>query len=145
MTAVKCKQEYKTLLDFSKPTRRVSKNLVKQLLRQAEMPAYRKCDNEVIHTNYEINVGAYHIHLLFNEDGPDVKKKLRDYGSFTYELYERVLNRPEDDEIQNIIWVERDRRFKSQYWSNRNKCLRIKDLVNLIVYCSRLSNLKAFL
>lgn len=146
MSAVKCKHEYKTLLDFSKTERRVSKNLVKQMLRQAELPSYRNSGNEIIYTNYEINVGMYHIHLLLNADEFVAQTKLKDYGSFSFELTEEILGQPKNEyDMRNVIWVERDSRFKHQYWSDRNKSIRINDLVNMIIHCKRLSNLKAFL
>lgn len=141
MSAIKCKHECKTLLDFS-DTKRVSKNLVKQSLRKAEMPSYHSCDNELIHTDYDIIVGMYRIRLkLFLSDQNKSKTKLKDYGSFYIEVSEPY----EEPGRRKIIWTESDRRFKSQNWSCRRNNMRINDLVNAIIYCNRLNNLKAFL
>jgi len=145
MTAVKCKQEYKTLLDFSKSKRRVSKNLVKKLLRQVEVTSYREDNKDIIHTSYHIIVDNYKIRLILNplqEYGcaaPAHKNNtLKQYGSFMIELSEKLTTH-----YKSIN--PRDYRFKTQYWVEFLRPTRINDLVNAVVYCSRLSNLKAFL
>lgn len=145
MTAVKCKQEYKTLLDFSNTKRKVSKNLVKQLLRQTDVVSYHEDNTGMIHTSYSIIVGDYKIRLILNplqEYGcaPPVHKnsKLKQYGAFRIELTEKW-----NGHYKTI--GPKDYRFKNQYWLEFFRPARMNDLANAIVYCSRLSNLKAFL
>jgi hypothetical protein len=142
MTAVKCKQEYKTLLDFSKTDRRVSKNLVKQLLRQAELPSYQRDDKSITHINHDIIVGIYKIRLSLCNEFDAQKNKLKQYGNFSFNIME-LTSSGDEYGAAYVLLPPRDKLFKNQYWYYNDK-LRINDLANAIIYCSRVSNLKAF-
>ena len=57
-----------------------------------------------------------------------------------------------NEEFAEKIWqkeieLNKDKIFKSQYWAGKNNTayLEIKDLIEAIVYCSRITGLKAFL
>ena len=142
MTAVKCKQEYKTLLDFSKTDRRVSKNSVKQLLRQAEIPTYQRDDKNVTHINHDIIIGIYKIRLSLCNEFDTQKNKLKQYGNFSFNIME-LTNSGDEYGSAYVLLPPRDKLFKNQYWYYNDK-LRINDLANAIIYCNKLNNLKAF-
>ena len=143
MTAIKCRQEYRTLLDFS--VEKVSKNSIKKLLYNAPISSYRREDNQIIYTTYEVCVGMYKIRLLLDLDiirfdvNNRVKqcesKTLGESGLFYIELYEK----------EHYIYTDKDKRFKNQYWSPILKYASVNDLTDIISYCNRLHNLKAFL
>lgn len=142
MTAIKCKQEYKTLLDFS-DTKRVSKNLVKQQLRNAELQSYRNDGRSMIHITHDIVVGMYKIRLSLHNDMHAQKSKLKEYGNFSLSIME-LTNSGEKYGSVYVSLPPWDKLFKTQSWYY-NSNLRINDLADAVVYCKRLSKLKAFL
>ena len=145
MTAIKCIQENKTLLDFSE-YEKVSKNLVKQMLRQVDIVSYQDRGNCVSHNNYFINTGLYKIKLLLDDSYGSGARKLRNFGSFRVEIL---------DAKDKPIHLWHDKNFSEQYWVWKNYAAsviggkeegqRVNDLINIIIHCSRLNKLKAFL
>ena len=150
MTVIKCKQEYRALLDFS-GTERLTKNSVKKLLLNSEVCSYKRIDDQIIYSTYEVNVGMYKIRLLLDLapyyrefDTPKISecssnKMLADCGTFYIELYEKY-----NDSYKHIA-TDKDNRFKKEYWSPYFKGMHINDLTNIILYCNRLHQLKVFL
>lgn len=137
MSLVKGTQEFRTILDFSKG--KISKNMIKSALRSAEVLEYIKSEDHFIWIDNHIKIGMYQIELQFYERITiDPRHKLREYGSFDIVISEKHKNG------YNIINRNKDIRFKSQYWAKNHK-LRMKDLVDVIVFMRRLNNLKAFL
>lgn len=146
MSAIKCRREYKTLLDFSDTDKKISKNLVKQLLRKAEVITYKTDGDYATITSYDIIVGSYRIRLILNTivhygGAAEIQdhKHLKEYGSFFIELHEKKCN------TYTLINTGKDIRFKDQYWSNFAIDMRTTDLVNAVMHCKRLNQLKAFL
>lgn len=143
MSVLKCKHECKTLLDFTN-TKRLSKNMIKNRLRKAELNSYRRDKSGAVHRiTYDILVGIYLVRLGLNSDVLNEKRKLRDYGSFSITIME--LTHIEILGCSGFYPVsDNSNLFKSQYWFDNNQ-IRIKDLVNAIIYCHKLNKLKSFL
>lgn len=144
MSLIKGKQEFRTILDFSKS--KVSKNQIKRSLREVEVREVVKVPETNTFTfvdNYII-VGMYQLRLSFESvDAINNRTKLKEYGGFRVAIYER--NRKASI-IKNIN-LDKDKRFVGQYWLEPNKSygLRICNLVDIIMFLNRLSNLKMFL
>jgi hypothetical protein len=140
MTLIKGKQEFRTILDFSKE--KISRNMVQQALRKVEVrELVQDCNNYTFIEN-DIIVGMYQIRLSFSSMDASVdRSRLREYGGFRISIYER-----KNKAIQNTNLL-RDKRFKNQYWIylNKNYDIRMKNLVDIILYLKRLNNLKMFL
>ena len=143
MSTIKCRQENKTLLDFSNTKYKISKNLVKQLLRQAELLSYKRDDNHITHINHDIIIGIYKIRLSLYNEFDTKKNKLKQYGNFGFNIME-LTNSCDKYGSAYVLLPPRDKLFKNQYWYYNDK-LRINDLANAIIYCNRLNHLKAFL
>ena len=96
-------------------------------------------ENEFIIYNNIIKVGIYTITLYFPFDSSPHWRKLKDYGDFHIRIHDTIDQKSDID-------IKIDSRFKSQYWVSKNFFgqLRIKHLIEIIAYCSRLNNLKAF-
>lgn len=127
----------KTVLDFS--GQRYSKNKIKEAVRQLEVKTfeYSEQDNTNYYIHNSIKVGMYVIQLVTN---PEVGSlRLKEFGCLLISIYEVNGKLP--------INLERDGRFKQQYWCshNTNSTLKIKHLVDAIAHCQRLDGLKAFL
>ena len=138
MTLVKTTLESRTILDFSKG--KISKNMIKSALRSAEVLEYKKSDDSFTWIDNHIKVGMYQITLEFYERCTiDPRKKLREYGSFDIIISEKYKNN-----YVIVVNKKRDSRFKNQYWA-KGGSLRMKNLVDVIMYLRRLNNLKAFL
>jgi hypothetical protein len=135
MSLVKGKRQENTILDFSEP--KTSKNKIKESLRSLNI-VYARCykNNLTIFDNH-IKVGNYSIKLVLNDRYDCQPKKLREFGRFQIRLFEQ------DKEIN----ISKDYRFKKQQWikDNINHQLKIKDLVDTIIYCGKLNKLKLFL
>ena len=144
MSLIKGKQEFRTILDFSKV--KMSKNKVKEALRHAEVleVVYREEDSTHTFVENFINVGMYEVRLIFSSvDAVRTRSKLKEYGKFRVAIYERASF----GRSMHNISLPKDRRFKNQYWVDLNKDynLRINNLVDIIMYLNRLNNLKMFL
>lgn len=140
MTLIKGKQEFRTILDFSKG--KISRNMVQQALRKVEVRELVQDYNNYIFIENDIIVGMYQIRLSFSSMDASVdRSRLREYGGFRISIYER-----KNKAIQNTNLL-RDKRFKNQYWIylNKNYDIRMKNLVDIILYLKRLNNLKMFL
>lgn len=144
MSLIKGKQEFRTILDFSKG--KVSKNHIKRSLRKVEVREVVKLPESNTFTFVEnnITVGMYQLRLSFQSvDSFNDRTKLKEYGGFRIAVYER--NRKAN--ILKNINLDKDKRFCNQYWldSNKNYGLRINNLVDIIMHLSKLNNLKMFL
>lgn len=140
MTLIKGKQEFRTILDFSKG--KISRNMIQQALRKVEVRELVQDSNHYTFIENDIIVGMYQIRLSFSSlDAIENRSRLREYGGFRVSIYER-----KNKAIQNTNLL-RDKRFKEQYWVNLNKNydIRMKNLVDIILYLKRLNNLKIFL
>lgn len=138
MTLIKGKRERITILDFSSGN--VSKNKIKESLRSLRLKDTSAKDNKIltIFDNY-IKVGMYDIRLNLQEDftSRNSSKKLQEYGGFQISI----------SELDKKININKDGRFKSQYWikNNSKNRLRSNHLADAIFYCSRLDKLRLFL
>lgn len=126
------------ILDFNKP--KISKNYVVNSLRKSDFTTYLTDydSNSVIFLEHVVKVGMFEIQLILT---PTCRSSnLRDYGKFFVKIFElKPLGRRE-------ILLIADERFSAQPWSlkNFNKWIRIKDLVDIILYCHKLNKLKMF-
>lgn len=144
MSLVKGKQEFRTILDFS--FNKISKNRIKQSLRQAEVLEVIQQEESSICTFVEndIIVGMYQIRLFFNHrEVGQHRTRLRDYGGFRIAIYERTRK----GTVLHNINLNKDSRFKHETWIDLNKdCnVRIKNLVDIIILLQRLNSLRMFL
>lgn len=144
MSLIKGKQEFRTILDFSRS--KISKNFIKQSLREAEVREVVCLPDSNTYTFVEnyIRVGMYQLRLSFESvDSVNNRTKLKDYGGFSVAIYER--NR-KGNVLQNINLVK-DKKFKDQYWVELSKSygIRINNLVDIVMYLNRLNQLKLFL
>ncbi len=139
MSVLKGRLEYRVILDFSRG--KISKNLVKRSLRQTQfLDAIHNGDDITLIENC-IKVGMYQIDVLPYTLSIQARCQLKDYGGFAVHIRE-----PKQGKME-VIAIYRDPRFKRRYWveKDRNYRLRTNDLVNIITYCRRLNDLKAFL
>lgn len=126
-------------LDFSKP--KISRNHVVMSLRKADFTTYLTDhdNNSVIFLEHVVKVGMFEIQLILSPASRS--PNLRDYGKFFVKIFELkpMCKRKE-------IFLIMDERFKNQEWALKNfhKWIRIKDLVNIIMYCHKLDRLKMF-
>lgn len=144
MSLIKGKQEFRTILDFSKG--RMSKNKVREALRHTEVLecVYREEDSTHTFVENLINVGMYQVRLIFSSvDAVNVRSRLKEYGKFRIAIYERSRH----GNVVHNISLAKDKRFTNQYWVDLNKDynLRINNLVDIIMYLHRLNSLKMFL
>ena len=141
MCLVKAKQEYRTILDFSWQ-KRVSKNLVRQSLRKAEISDFRRDSGSIYILDNEIKVGMYRIKLLFSSlDSSRPRQRLREYKGVGIAILEGS-----DPYSYESISIDKDKRFCYKNWllPSVNYSLRLNDLVDVIVHCSKLNKLKVF-
>ena len=133
MTASKTIHEYRTILDFSN---KVSKNIIKQSLQNAEVLSICPDKNSVTYIENEIKVGMYTVHLHLHNYETNIRN-LRGHGRFSISIHQTGNTQA------NYL----ESKFKDQPWVKRNDKadLRIQDLINIIYYCNRLNQLKIFL
>lgn len=135
MSLIKGKREVNTILDFSDPN--ISKNKIKEAVRFLKIVNVTVGkDNLTIFDNF-VKVGSYNIKLVLQENYDNTPKKLSEYGKFQIRIFEN----------NKEIKLQNDYRFKKQNWIKLNIChnLKIKYLIETIIYCQRLNNIKAFL
>ncbi len=143
MSLIKGKQEFRTILDFSKG--KVSKNMIKRSLRNAtvhEMTQLPETGSLTFVEN-DIRIGIYHVRLFFSSvDAGRDRSRLREYGGFRIAIYERTSK---GKAMRNVSL--NNKLFRNQYWVELNKGynLRMKNLADVIMYLKRLDNLKLFL
>lgn len=139
MSVSRVKHENKVILDFSDC--RISKNSITQSLRDVEvLGTYH--DDKTLDTiiDNEIKIGMYSIVLLLNSSTLNFNvRHLRQCGPLTIRLYENSTGRE--------INLNKDYRFKTQNWAKKNfeGQIKIKDLIEAIIYCNRLDKMKSFL
>lgn len=152
MSLIKGKQEFRTILDFSKGN--ISKNMIKRALREVEVHELVRLQDTNTYTFVEndIIVGMYQIRLFFSSvNSASHRSRLREYGGFRIAIYERnrKAGKPESPKgaVLQHINLSSDKRFKHQYWVDLNKdySIRMKNLVDIIMHLNRLNNLKMFL
>lgn len=136
MSLVKSKKEHKIILDFS--AKKVSKNLIKKSLKDAQVQRFVRKDecNTIYMVDNIIKIGMYFIKLNLVATDDTLKTKIKHYGNFNVNIYD-----------VNKINLLKDRRFKSQYWVsiNKNNGIKVKSLIDIIMYVKKLNNLKVFL
>ena len=139
MTAIRAKYELRTILDFSEG--KCSRNRVMQSLRNCSVVGLEESKGKPVLYLNEIKVGMYTISLLLPFDSSSTWSKLKDYGDFEVRVSDT------SDRKTTSINLKKDSRFSNQYWVSKNFFgkLRIKHLVDIILYCRRLDKLKAFL
>jgi hypothetical protein len=139
MTAIKVKTEKRIILDFS--DMHYSKNKIKTALRKTEIVHARINNDFTTVFHNDIKIGMYTIHLHLPFDSSLKWSRLKDYGDFEVSIFD--TEDPKDSRID----LKRDQRFRAQYWIAKNFFgkLRIKHLIDMIVYCQRLNKLRAFL
>jgi len=145
MGLIKGKQEFRTILDFSSKDK-VSKNKVKEALRKAEVRevVIGEDPNHYTFIGNDITVGMYQVRLIFSSiEAGYSRAKLKEYGGFRVAVYERSRK---GNMLTNINLFN-DKRFRDQYWVklNQDYQVRMKNLVDIIVYLHRLNGLKMFL
>ncbi len=144
MSLIKGKQEFRTILDFSKG--KVSKNMIKQALRNVQVQEVTKLPDSESYTFVEnqIRVGMFKIRILFPSlSAYQDRQLLREYGGFRVGIYE-VTSTGKNKVLRNINLNHK--LFKDQYWVDLNQTykIRMKNLVDIIMYLKRLDNLKSF-
>lgn len=136
MTAIKITTEHKTILDFS--NLKMSRHLVASKLRSTEFLEFKYNERKECRTyiSYDIKIGIYTIYVDLCPT-TSCGKKLKDYGGFCVRIYEG----------NKEVALKRDSRFKNQNWVMLSEQFRMRicDLIDAIMYCGRLNNLKAFL
>mgnify|MGYP001549103637 CR=1 FL=1 len=139
MSAIKAKQENKIILDLS--NHNVSKNQLKNMLRTLEVRNQYEDQKSTVFINNLIKVGMYTIKLWLPLDASPNWTKLKQYNDLQISIYE------ENDLKNTWIVLHDDSRFNTQYWVYYNYFgkLRIKHLLDILLYCQRLNNLRAFL
>jgi hypothetical protein len=143
MTIVRGNYERKTILDFGKG--KVSKNRIRQALRHTDVFEAEKNNDHTIYYDNTIRIGMYEICIIpklkLGYRFPcGTKFKLKDYGGFSIEILERNKN------YLKAIDCQKDNRFKEQKWATvaYTYDVRMKHLLEMILHCSRLNNLRIF-
>lgn len=136
MTIIKVKSEHKIILDISNKI--YSKNKLKGTLKTLQIIHEETSGHNVTMYVNEIKIGIYTIVLYLPYDSSPKWNRLKDFGDFEISIFERS--------IPTCINLAKDNRFKQQYWVNKNFFgkLRIKHLIDAIIYCQRLDRLNAF-
>ena len=129
-----------TILDFS--DKKATRNSIIQALRRTEMYDVEPRAQFVI--GNVIKVGMYNINLLLEKKENQKSHKLRKYGKFM------ILISEENQKHYSPLTLTTDCRFNSQLWaknmlSNNLLECKINTLVDIILHCKRLDNLKTFL
>lgn len=140
MSLIKGKQEFRTILDFSKD--KLSKNMIKQALRGVEVHevSFLPESNTYTFVENEIRVGMYTIRLLFSSVSAETRTQLKEYGGFRVAIYEH-----KNKSLKNIN-LDKCKLFKGQYWLSLNDGydIRMNNLTDIIMHLKRLDNLKIF-
>lgn len=143
MCLVKAKQEYRTILDVSE-RKKVSKNFVRQSLRKAEIYDFLVEGSTTKVCGNEIKVGMYLIKIDFSYlDSSRPRRHLREYGGVGVTIFEGKTGHPDS---WKAVRIERDRRFCYKPWlvPAVTYSLRLNDLVDVVVHCSKLNKLRVF-
>lgn len=129
-----------TILQFNQD--KLTKNHVVKSIRGADFTTriHDHDNHSIIFLDHIVKVGLFEIRLFLQPVG--AHKNLRDYGKFYIRVFE---TKPNKDRSEIMLLL--DERFCSQYWAAKNfhRWLKIKDLVEVIMYCSKISRLKVFL
>lgn len=135
MTAVKTKNEYKTIIDFS--NLKVSKNLIRRELRKIEVNYSYISNFNTIKIINTIKIGEYTIRLYLTNYSNCLFGKLKKFGPFYINIYDH-------DKRINLL---NNTAFKNEYWNKINNKfqIRTKNLIDIIMYCYKLNQLQVFL
>jgi hypothetical protein len=135
MTVIRSSHSLRNVLDFSGA--HCSKNQIKQALRALEVQTVEHQDGNRYYIHNQIKVGMYIIQIVTNPQ--EGLLKLKDLDVLLISIYEVNGKLP--------IQLDRDGRFKHQYWvqHNINSTFKVKHLVDAVAHCQRLDGLKAFL
>lgn len=138
MSLIKGKTEFRTILDVNS---KASKNQINKALRQVEVIEL-VCNEDANHYTFvenDIVVGMYNIRLEFYSISTEQRSRLKEYGGFKVSIYE--------NNNSTGIKLNRDKRFKNQYWVKLNQDYKIRTniLTDIIMYTKRLDELKLFL
>jgi hypothetical protein len=140
MSAIRGRQKSKTILTFC--SKQTNRDQIKKSLNHVRISnMYQSKDlKEFTFIYNDIVVGMYRIQLLFNYDSI-VNKRIKDCKNFKVNLFESSING--DKEIN----LYKDERFKDSCWNSLNKKnkLTVNELPEIILECSKLSELKMFL
>jgi hypothetical protein len=138
MTAIRAKEENRTILDFSDI--KCTRNGISKAINRCSISNIIEGETlqEFTYFVNEIKVGMYRIRLQLPFDCPEHCSKLKEYGDFEVSI---------SDAYRGNIDLKEDSRFRNQDWVAYNFFgkLRIKHLVDIIIYCKRLDGLKCFL
>lgn len=136
MSAVKVKHESRTILNLSQNV--LSYSGVEKILRDTKVSCFERLGNVCLSIDNQINIGMYTIRLELSRK--EAAEKLRDYGRFSIRIFEngrdglREVNLKKHEIFRERSWVQR----------NQEEQFRISDLVEVILLCRRLHNLRAF-
>jgi len=137
MSAIKIKERSNIIIDFTKI--KINSSRVYKSLRTANVVNYIQLENkeDVFLVKNEIKINDYTIRLVLPKKSG--ANKLKDYGCFGAIILENKSN--------TLVNVSNHKKFKKQRWANKvsHQRLRIKDLLNIILYCNRLCALNMFL
>jgi hypothetical protein len=135
MTAIRAREEHRTLLDFSNG--KYSKTKIKHLLQHCYVSTWEEGRSDVYIEN-DIKVGMYTIQLHLSLFSWTPSNKLKEFGDFGVSIF---------DSEKHCIDLKKDKRFRGQYWIENNETghLRGKQLVDIINHCKRLDRLRAYL
>jgi hypothetical protein len=135
MTVIRSSHSLRNVLDFSGAHH--SKNQIKKALRALEVRIVEYQNNSRHYIHNQIKVGMYVIQIVTTPQ--EGLLKLKDLDLLLISIYEVNGKLP--------INLDRDGRFKYQYWVQHNidSTFKIKHLVDAIAHCQRLHDLRAFL
>ncbi|MFA6609039.1 MAG: hypothetical protein WCT07_03995 [Candidatus Paceibacterota bacterium] len=157
MSASRIRHKFIQSLDFG--NQKLSKRYVRRVLKSISLDAidFDARTGNITRLEHEVKVGVYNIHLrlpsaangnidpikLLREGKPI--KKLSDYKKICIDI--SMVNKTEEEDMCGIN-IYKNKLFCSQRWVFNQHCdgwIRINDLVDAILYCNRLTKLKAFL
>jgi hypothetical protein len=141
MTAIKTKNKYSTI-DFT--NQEISKSSLEKTLKRTKLRSVTRNEDSVSVTLFfvMIKVGIFEIHLNIHDFvGYEFNKDLAlpRAKNFNISIYETNGDFP--------INLERSNVFKNQDWVSLNtqSNLSIEGVIDAILYCKRISNIKSFL
>ncbi len=150
MSASRVEHKFEQTLDFSKP--KLSKRYVSRVLKTTNFNnvVIDASTGNITRIEHEVKVGMYVIHVILPSERIGKSFKcLHDYKKMHTEISK--VNTTKEQKKINLL---RDNLFVNQRWVHKNHrpinhtCggwIKINDLVNAILYCNRISRLKAFL
>lgn len=142
MTVLRTKSENKTILDLSQVE--VNKKIVKKLLNNLKLTNTYNKNNYLIIVDNIVKVGSYLVFL-----GVDFPENFGIFGEYNLKkiksLHIEIFQLNKNNQMGKIV-LEKDLRFKNQYWleNNRKNSLKFNDLIDILVHCQRVNKLQVF-